>query len=95
MRQALNLPPDFPEPPRLVIFNNDGTAVALAVDAVVGRQQVVIKPLSNVMNRVRILSGATILGDGSVAFILDVNEVVKAHGALAERDQRLVSGGVR
>ena len=95
LRQALSVAAPFPEPPRLVIFNNDGLAVALAVDAVVGRQQVVIKPLSNVMNRVRILSGATILGDGSVAFILDVNEVVKAHGALTEREMRLVSGGIR
>jgi two-component system chemotaxis sensor kinase CheA len=95
MRTAMDIAAPFPEPPRLVIFNNEGTAVALAVDAVVGRQQVVIKPLSNVMNRVRILSGATILGDGSVAFILDVNEVVKAHGAQMEKEMRLALGAAR
>jgi len=82
LRQAMHVAAPFPEPPRLVIFNNDGVTVALAVDSVSGRQQVVIKPLSHVMNRVRILSGATILGDGSVAFILDVNEVVKFHGGI-------------
>jgi two-component system chemotaxis sensor kinase CheA len=77
LRRSLGVEAPGPERPRLVIVNNEGEQVALMVDAVVGRKQVVIKPLSAALRRIRVLSGATILGDGSVALILDVGEIVK------------------
>ena len=62
---------------RLVIVSNEGSTVGLIVDSVVGRKQVVIKPLSSAIRRIKAISGATILGDGSVALILDIAEIVK------------------
>lgn len=78
VRAALGLAESQDSLPRLVIVQSDAGAVGLAVDAVLGRKQVVIKPLSRVLRKLKILSGATILGDGSVALILDVAELVKA-----------------
>jgi two-component system, chemotaxis family, sensor kinase CheA len=56
----------------LVVFDNGDRYTGLLVDDVVGQQQVVIKSLKNNYNHVPGLTGATILGDGSVALILDV-----------------------
>jgi two-component system chemotaxis sensor kinase CheA len=56
----------------MVIIEADGTKVALFVDALVGQQQVVIKSLEANYRRVAGISGATIMGDGHVALILDV-----------------------
>jgi two-component system chemotaxis sensor kinase CheA len=44
---------------------------ALAVECLIGRREIVIKPLSPVFRGVRGFSGATVLGDGRVALILD------------------------
>lgn len=62
---------------RLVVISLDGAEVALKVDAVVGKQQVVIKPFSMALKKMPLVSGATILGDGSVALILNTNELAK------------------
>jgi two-component system, chemotaxis family, sensor kinase CheA len=55
----------------IVLLEWGESARAIGVDGLVGRQEIVIKPLSCVFAGVRGLSGATILGDGSVALILD------------------------
>jgi two-component system chemotaxis sensor kinase CheA len=56
----------------MVIIEADGTKAALFVDALVGQQQVVIKSLEANYRKVAGVSGATIMGDGHVAMILDV-----------------------
>ncbi len=56
----------------MVVAEADGSRVALFVDALVGQQQVVIKSLEANYRKVAGVSGATILGDGRVALILDV-----------------------
>jgi two-component system chemotaxis sensor kinase CheA len=56
----------------MVIIEADGTKAALFVDALVGQQQVVIKSLEANYRKVEGISGATIMGDGHVALILDV-----------------------
>lgn len=61
-----------------VILEADGSKAALLVDALVGQQQVVVKNLEANYRRVTGISGATILGDGSVALILDVNALLRA-----------------
>ncbi|MFP5220942.1 MAG: chemotaxis protein CheW [Acidobacteriota bacterium] len=66
-------------PPRLeqvVITRHDGGRTGLAVDEVVGQQQTVIKGLGPLIGRVEGFSGATINGDGSMALILDVVQLV-------------------
>jgi two-component system chemotaxis sensor kinase CheA len=60
-----------------VIVDADGRQAALVVDEVVGQQQVVVKSLEANFRKVPGLSGATVMGDGSVALILDVAHIVK------------------
>jgi two-component system chemotaxis sensor kinase CheA len=66
-----------------VIVESDGNYAALIVDELVGQQQVVVKSLEANFRKVPGLSGATVMGDGSVAFILDVNHLVRASGRAA------------
>ena len=50
--------------------------MGLVVDRLIGEQEVVIKSLNRFCGEVRGISGATILGDGNVALIIDVNGIV-------------------
>ena len=61
-----------------VIVEAEGAKAALLVDELVGQQQVVIKSLEQNYRRVPCVSGATIMGDGHVALILDVGELVRS-----------------
>jgi two-component system chemotaxis sensor kinase CheA len=56
----------------MLVLDADGAKVVLFVDALVGQHQVVIKSLENNFRRVACISGATIMGDGHVALILDI-----------------------
>ena len=58
-------------------FAAEGARVALMVDELLGQQQVVIKNLESNYRRVPNVSGATILGDGKVALILDTSGLVR------------------
>jgi len=61
----------------LVIVESEGGRIAVMVDELVGQQQVVIKSLEQNFMKVQGIAGATILGDGHVAFILDVRGLLK------------------
>ena len=61
----------------MVVVEADGVYVALLVDALLGQQQVVVKNLEANYRRVPDVSGATIMGDGRVALILDVGALVR------------------
>lgn len=67
--------------PLLVVVEAEGRRAALAVDDLVGQSQVVIKSLETHYRRVEGLAGATILGDGKVALILDVPGLLRLAGA--------------
>ncbi|MCJ1887514.1 chemotaxis protein CheA [Pseudomonas sp. LA21] len=67
---AMPLPP---EQAIVVILESEGKSFALQVDELVGQQQVVIKSLEQNFRRIDGIAGATIMGDGSVALILDVD----------------------
>ena len=60
----------------LVVVEAEGKKVALLVDDLLGQQQVVIKSLETNFKSVEGISGATILGDGTVALILDVTGLI-------------------
>jgi two-component system chemotaxis sensor kinase CheA len=77
--KLFNVPPRFtnPEEGILVLMEADGKKVALFVDELVGQHQVVIKSLETNYRKVPGVSGATIMGDGRVAMIIDVGSLVK------------------
>ncbi|ABE50203.1 chemotaxis protein CheW [Methylobacillus flagellatus] len=67
-----------PEDGILVVLQADGKKAALFVDELVGQQQVVVKNLESNYRKVAGISGATILGDGGVALILDVANLLRS-----------------
>jgi two-component system chemotaxis sensor kinase CheA len=65
----------------LVVVESDGRQVGLFVDRLMGQQQVVIKSLETNFRQLQGVSGATILGDGTVALILDVHGLYQCYNA--------------
>ena len=63
----------------VVIIEAEGKKTALMVDELLGQHQVVIKSLSSNFRKVHGISGATIMGDGKVALILDVQALAAQH----------------
>lgn len=76
--KVLDVEPKEEEEERLtvVIVNKGDKQAGLVVDNLIGQQEIVIKSLGNYINNSKIISGATILGDGEVALILDVNTLM-------------------
>lgn len=61
----------------LVVVESEGRLVGIFVDDLLGQQQVVIKSLETNYQKIEGISSATILGDGSVALILDIQSLVR------------------
>lgn len=77
-----------PDPhPKVIITSTGDTRVGLVVDQIIGSHQTVIKSLSKLHSDVTMFSGATILGDGSAALILDVAQLVGLGQARAESEK--------
>lgn len=77
--QMLDIPPKEEEPESLtvVIVKKGDSLAGVVVDNLMGQQEIVIKSLGKyINNNNKIISGATILGDGEVALILDVNTLM-------------------
>ena len=70
-----------PEDAIMIVVEVEGRRAALAVDRLLGQQQVVIKSLEANYRRVPGIAGATVLGNGRVALILDANALIR--GGLA------------
>ncbi|MBO9716839.1 MAG: chemotaxis protein CheA [Pseudoxanthomonas sp.] len=68
----------------VVVVEGDGQKIALEVEELVGQQQVVVKNLERNYRRVPGISGATILGDGRVALIVDVGGLVRLRQRLPQ-----------
>ncbi|MBI4979343.1 MAG: chemotaxis protein CheA [Spirochaetes bacterium] len=64
---------------RMIITQYEDRRIGLVVDDVLGKQQTVIKSIGRTFRDVDEVSGATILGDGTIALILDVNIIIKNH----------------
>lgn len=76
--RILDCAPAEEEPENLivVIVKKGDKQAGLVIDNLIGQQEIVIKPLGKYINIPRMISGATILGDGEVALIIDSNTLV-------------------
>lgn len=76
--EVLDCPPREEEPENLVvvIVKKGDKQTGLVIDNLLGQQEIVIKPLGKYIHINKIISGATILGDGEVALIIDSNTLV-------------------
>jgi two-component system chemotaxis sensor kinase CheA len=79
LHRVFNVQPKFTDPMEgiLVLLEAEGNKIALLVDELVGQHQVVIKSLETNYRKVAGISGATIMGDGRVALIIDVASLIK------------------
>jgi two-component system chemotaxis sensor kinase CheA len=77
LRKRFEMTGDPPNIQQVVITCIDGERIGLLVDMVIGEHQTVIKSLGKMYRNVHGISGATILGDGTVALILDIPQLVK------------------
>ncbi len=66
----------IPKTERVVIVNYENQRIGLIVDAVVGEHQAVLKPLGEVFRKQEVVSGASVLGDGGVALVVDTNKLI-------------------
>ncbi|MDR3527119.1 MAG: chemotaxis protein CheA [Rhizomicrobium sp.] len=85
---ATNTTPDRYQ--KVVVVSTGSERVGLVVDQILGDHQTVIKPLSRFHAEIETFSGATILGDGGVALILDVPHLVAAG---QQQEDRLRAAG--
>lgn len=76
LRHLFDCAGDAPVDQNVVIVMAGDARIGIVVDRIVGTNQTVIKQMSKLHSSVRSVSGATILGDGSVALILDVGHLV-------------------
>ncbi len=86
LRDEFEITTNQPDIEQIVILSVNGKRIGFVVDDVVGEHQTVIKTLGKLYRDVRGISGATILGDGTVALILDPGLLVQSV-AMMEQEQ--------
>lgn len=77
MRDQFMIDGERPDIEQIVIVRHDDHRIGFVVDKVMGEHQTVIKTLGKVFRDIEWISGATILGDGTVALIMDIPKLVK------------------
>ncbi|MCA1451749.1 chemotaxis protein CheA [Bradyrhizobium sp. BRP22] len=87
LREILDVSGSPGQHQKTIIISTGETRVGLVADQIIGNHQTVIKSLSKLHSDVTIFSGATILGDGSAALILDVVQLVGLAQLRAEKQQ--------
>jgi len=76
----------------IVVLNSDTHLFGMVVDEILDTADIVVKPLARFLKNISIYSGATVLGDGSVAFIMDIVGIAQKHlGLTTHEDLRTVS----
>jgi two-component system chemotaxis sensor kinase CheA len=89
LRDILGMGGQGPSREDVVVIQHGGDRAGIAVDALHGEGQTVIKPLAKLFHAVQGISGSAILGSGRVAMILDIPELMRK--ALAQRGSALGS----
>jgi two-component system, chemotaxis family, sensor kinase CheA len=86
LRQAFGARGEAPQREVLLVMTSAAGHIGVVADAVSGQGQIVIKPLAKLFQGVRGVSGSTVLGNGQVALILDVEELTKMRAPAPAED---------
>jgi two-component system chemotaxis sensor kinase CheA len=86
LRNFFGITTDRPEQQQIVMVTDQDSKIGIVIDKVIGNYQTVIKPLGKLYSNVQGISGATILGDGSVALILDIYKLSDIVGKIDENN---------
>ncbi|NMC59530.1 MAG: chemotaxis protein CheA [Candidatus Methanofastidiosa archaeon] len=76
LRKIFGFIEEAPQNEQVIVVEYNANKIGLAVDKVVGEYQAVLKSLGKIFKKQDIISGATILGDGTVALVLDTNKII-------------------
>ncbi|MBT31648.1 MAG: chemotaxis protein CheA [Thalassobius sp.] len=77
LREQFNILDEAPAVQQIITVNYEGTKVGFVVDSVVDEYQAVLKPLGKMYQDLDIISGGTILGDGTVALVIDTGKAIE------------------
>jgi two-component system chemotaxis sensor kinase CheA len=77
LRKAFRIEGEAPAIEKVIVVQRDGDRVGIVVDRVLGTHQTVIQSLGRFFRNINVVSGATIMGDGRVALIMDIAAVVR------------------
>jgi len=93
LRKEFNLPEPSLTMEQVIVVHFEERKVGFVVDTVVGEYQAVLKPLGRHYKNQDMISGATILGDGTVALVMDTNRIIKHFTAKEEFSMGAVQMG--
>lgn len=74
----------------VIVIGSDERRLGIAVDALIGTQDVVVKPLPRPLERVRHVAGATVLASGDVVVVLNTSDLVRSAVRTAVRVERIL-----
>ncbi len=83
LRNEFDITSEAPPIEQVVVIRYEDKRVGLSVDAIEGEYQAVLKPLGKLYRQQELISGATILGDGSIALVMDTNKLIKQYSGSA------------
>jgi len=86
LHNEFNLQGELPEFIQLIVVENEERKVGLTVDSIVGEYQAVLKPLGKYYRNQDFISGATILGDGNIALVMDTNRIINQFSNLNKEE---------
>ncbi|PKP10390.1 MAG: chemotaxis protein CheA [Bacteroidetes bacterium HGW-Bacteroidetes-4] len=76
LRKLFEIDGTPPETEHVIVVQYSDVRIGLSVDNIIGQYQAVLKPLGKMYKNQQSISGATILGDGTVALVLDTNKLI-------------------
>jgi two-component system chemotaxis sensor kinase CheA len=77
LRKEFEVAGPAPAKCQMVVVKQAGYTIALSVDQVLGKIQAVLKPLGKLYHNQKMISAATIMGDGTIALVLDANTIIR------------------
>ncbi|MEF8811295.1 MAG: chemotaxis protein CheA [Bacteroidales bacterium] len=90
LREEFHLPESENETEEIVAARYEETRVGLVVDNVIGEYQAVLKSMGKMYKEQEMISGATILGDGTVALVMDTNKMIEKFSSYQEDRNSIV-----
>lgn len=89
LRERFEITGDAPAIEQIIITRTGDERIGLVVDQVIGQHQTVIKTMGKFYRNIKEISGATILGDGTVALIIDIGQLTQSAIREAVQEKRM------
>jgi len=77
MREEFNSKTSAPSTEQIIVVRYEEHRIGIVIDTIIGEYQAVLKPLGKMYKKQDMISGASILGDGTIALVLDSNKIIK------------------